>query len=271
MLKPGFSFPLVALALLWTGVANSAEQRRSAVNGEVVALRAVNGAAATNLQVRRQATGKTESARAGSQLYPKDSLRTDANTIAQINFADGTVLVLGKNTELVLSEREETSQGTRTKLSLEQGLVRAKTFAAASRAGFQLHTKNAVVTHKGSATITSYGNNRTVVTELDPRSEVAGTIKAGSANLDNTGDFAIVENDGGFQTGHLDENALNALGDQAPQLTGGFTPGGGGGGGSGSTGGDGSGGGSGTGGGTFVGSGSGGGTFNITDQPKASP
>ena len=181
-------FTFFASALLFSaGAAFCAEKLTPPLYGEVVGLRAVDGGTATSVKVRRAVTGELVSAAKGTRFAPLDALITDANTIAQVNFIDGIALVLGKSTDVTLSERTPNADGIQTKVFVNEGIIRAKTIAAASKAGFQIHTKQAIITHLGSETIIDVkkveGKWVVTVTQLEPQSRVTSTITGEGATL----------------------------------------------------------------------------------------
>ncbi|GMV81301.1 MAG: hypothetical protein AMXMBFR7_24850 [Planctomycetota bacterium] len=141
------------------------------------------------LTIQRRGTGQSEEVSVGARIRPLDTLTTDEETTAQIQLMDGSLLVLGPNARLTLTERVLTTRGVRTALTLYHGMLRAKISPVAHAGGFVLRTQamqlqttqvsSFVVRHREAQQVGKHGC--TIVTLIDGRIETLGALSGSAA------------------------------------------------------------------------------------------
>lgn len=80
-----------------------------------------------HLEIDRTGKGKFEEIGVQAPVHPKDMLKTNDKTIAQIQLLDGTRFVLGHNSQVTITSRVDSKDGIRTVFTLNYGLIRIRT------------------------------------------------------------------------------------------------------------------------------------------------
>lgn len=96
------------------------------------------------VEVQRRGASATEKVSAGAVVHPQDTVITGPDTIAQLRFSDGTLVVVGRDARLRIGERQIAGRQIRTGLVLYQGLVRVRASRFAARGSFTLQTPAAL-------------------------------------------------------------------------------------------------------------------------------
>lgn len=92
------------------------------------------------VEVQRRGASSTEKVSAGAVVYPQDTVVTGPDTIAQLRFSDGTLVVVGRDARLRIGERQIAGRQIRTGLMLYQGIVRVRASRFAARGSFTVQT-----------------------------------------------------------------------------------------------------------------------------------
>lgn len=130
--------------------------------------------------------GKKTELKAGSEIFVSDVLTTDAKGKAEIKFADGTVIVMNKSSEVRVSEFVMTDQKNSFAAGVAKGVARVVTGNIVKRNpnGFKIETPRSTVGIRGT----------TVTFSVTPKMEAVeiNEIGAGSyLSVINRGSGAI--------------------------------------------------------------------------------
>lgn len=105
------------------------------------------------LQVLKAGKETLENLGVEGPVTPKDTLVTDASTIAHLTFPGGMTLVLGHNSKATIETREIEGEGLRTSITLHYGLLRARNSGKLQEKTITIETTAARIHDLGLGTV----------------------------------------------------------------------------------------------------------------------
>ena len=151
-----------------------------------------------DVRVVRAATRETIAANADTQLYPGDTVQTQANGRARISLADGSTLVVKPNSTIIVRDNARADDGKRTNVHVvvDSGQLSVRTeqqSAGATNVVETPKTKNTV----GEQTNASFGVNPEGTEEIRVSTGVIETTnRAGEQTSIRGGEYVSVNNSG---------------------------------------------------------------------------
>jgi hypothetical protein len=121
---------------------------------------------ATKGAVFRESAGSREPAAKGTALELGDAIATEAGGKAKLQLNDGTIVSVGENARLVLSQYQSTANDYTTRVHAHQGAMRFLFQRALDLSRFEVQTETAVAAVRGTQFMMDIVPNHTAVALL---------------------------------------------------------------------------------------------------------
>jgi hypothetical protein len=167
----GLTFSAVSLAALVGNGALASDEapagRISRVSGNVTLLRG----------------GQVQAGAPGDAIYVSDSIRTAADSRAEVTFDDGSVLTVGPDSEVAIETFAPVAEESTAVLDLLAGIVRVTVNKATDWGRFDVRTTTAVASVRGTDYLVESNEAGSAVFVAEGRVAVSSRAGAGTAVL----------------------------------------------------------------------------------------
>jgi hypothetical protein len=157
-------YGLCVLLAMWLGAVSAAAQAAEPIIGTVLAVRG---------EVFRDNGGNRALLAAKTPLYAADVIVSGAGK-AKIGLNDGTVICVGENTRVHIAEYQSVSNGLKTRLDLNWGVLRLLVNRSGGGGQFEVESETAVAAVRGTDWLIEVTPERTSVAILQGTVAVAG-------------------------------------------------------------------------------------------------
>lgn len=166
----GFTFAVVSV----TAVVNRAHASESVPIGRISRL----AGSVTILRGGVDVVGAPEEA-----IYPSDSIRTAADSRAEVTFVDGSILTVGPESEVAVATFAPQAEESNAVLDLLAGIVRVTVNKATDWGRFEVRTTTAVASVRGTDYLVELSTAGSAVFVAEGRVAVSSRAGAGTAVL----------------------------------------------------------------------------------------